>query len=87
LPSATDVVVIVTGGTADITAMLYALLELCIGELESLTLIVTLYEPVFEGVPDRAPLLVPNTTPLGRLPAETLHEKGAVPPAIASVSK
>jgi hypothetical protein len=69
-----EVVVIETGVTAPITAILYALLAVCIVELESLTLIVTLYDPVFDGVPERAPLLVPSTTPLGRLPAETLHE-------------
>lgn len=76
-----------TGVTADITVMLYALLAVCIVALESLTLIVMLNEPVVEGVPVRAPLLVPRLTPVGRLPAETFQEKGAVPPATARVSK
>jgi hypothetical protein len=65
--------------------MLYVLREVCF--VESLTVIVTLYDPAFDGVPTRAPLLVPRVTPAGRLPAETLQEKGAVPPATARVLK
>ena len=55
--------------------------------VESLTVIVTLYDPGFDGVPTRAPLPVPRVTPAGRLPAETLQEKGAMPPATARVLK
>ena len=52
---------------------------------ESVTLMVTLYDPLVEGVPEIVPVVVPIPSPVGNRPEPMDQVYGEVPPVAANV--
>jgi hypothetical protein len=73
MPLGTEVVVIETGGTEAVIAMLNDLVAVSFGEDESAACTVKLEVPAVVGFPEIAPVLAFRLRPAGKLPDVTLQ--------------